>query len=373
VSSREAFNAGAGPADHSGVDDGAPSISTSRSSPRDLLKHMEPRWEPLPFFGVILVVFLGGLGWVVLRFIASPVLLSLMVPAMIYSIFALGVGFLIKQNGWVSFGHAVFYGLPAYATGIAFTNGIGSPEVAVVISLLATAAMAFLIALVIGRVSGIALGMLTLAIGQAFYELATKVRAFGGSDGLTVTTPASLFGLPGDVFLDRPSMFLISWGALLVVILGLELLIRSPFGKLTEAIRDNEERVRFLGYRTLVHQASIFAVSASVAAVAGVLSTLNNGFVSPDMLDWNSSGMALIMALLGGATRVWGPILGAVAYVVLRDYLGDATEHWLAIIGASLIVVVVTFPDGLSGLLLQAINHLSPGVPADSGKKGAVQ
>ncbi|MGH9205620.1 MAG: branched-chain amino acid ABC transporter permease, partial [Acidimicrobiales bacterium] len=285
------------------------------------------RWEPMPFFGVLLVLLLGAGGWAIIYFANSPVLLSLVVPAMTYAIFALAVGFLIKQNGWVSFGHAAFYGLPAYATAIAFTTGAVAPGVAVTGSLLATAALAFLLALVIGRTSGVALGMLTLAIGQAFYELATKVRALGGSDGLTVSNPETLFGLPGNVFLDRSSMFLVSWAALLAVMLGLELLVRSPFGKLTEAIRDNAERARFLGYRPLVHQASVFAISAFVAAVAGILAMLNAGFVSPDLLDWNSSGTALIMALLGGITRVWGPALGAIAYVVLRDYLGDATEH----------------------------------------------
>jgi branched-chain amino acid transport system permease protein len=333
-------------------------VDSTKTSGAATRAYIAERWEPFPFFGVVLVILIGAVCWVLVNFSSSPVMLSLLVPSMIFAIFALGVGFLIKQNGWVSFGHAAFFGLPAYATAIAFTDGGISPEIATIGSLFGTAVMAFLVALIVGRVSGIALGMLTLAIGQAFYELSTKLRAFGGSDGFTVSNPTALFGIPGEAFLNRSTMFVICWIALLVVILGLELLIRSPYGKLTEAIRDNEERVRFLGYGTLVHQSLIFAISALIVGVAGILSTLNNGFVSPDMLHWSSSGTALIMALLGGVTRVWGPVLGAIAYVALRDYLGEATEHWLAIVGMSLIVVVVAFPAGLTGLLLKAIERI---------------
>jgi branched-chain amino acid transport system permease protein len=154
-------------------------------------------------------------------------------------------------------------------------------------------------------------------------------------------------------------MFAVCWVTLFVVIIVLELVSRSPFGKLTEAIRDNDERIRFLGYRPLMPRVLIFVLSACVTAIAGVLSLLNNGFVSSDTLHWSTSGTALIMALLGGVTRVWGPILGAVAYILLRDYVGDATEHWLAVVGVSLIVVIVAFPEGLSGLLIQSIARVS--------------
>ena len=318
------------------------------------------RPEPFPYFGPAVVVVLGVIGWGIVHSATSPVLLSSVVPALISAIFATGVGFLIRQNGWVSFGHAAYFGLPAYAAGFAFNNGLFSPEVAVVGSVVGVGLLAFLIALVIGRTSGVALSMLTLAIGQAFYEWSTKERAVGGSDGLTVNAPASLFGLPGSAYFNRTSMFAICWGTLLVIIIVLELIAHSPFGKLTEAIRDNEERVRFLGYRTLIHRVTIFTISACVTAVAGILSLLNNGFISPDSLHWTKSGMALIMALLGGVARVWGPLLGAVVYFVLRDYVGDATEHWLAVVGTGLIVVIVGFPSGLSGLLVRITSGFPP-------------
>jgi branched-chain amino acid transport system permease protein len=328
------------------------------------------RRDPFPFFGIFLVLLIGAAGWNVVSRASSPVLLSAVVPATINAIFAMGVGFLIRQNGWVSFGHAAFFGLPAYVAGYAFNSGALPPEIALVASIVATGMTAFIIAVVIGRTSGVALSMVTLAIGQAFYEWSTKSRAVGGSDGMTVDMPASLFGLSGKLFVNRVSMFAVCWVTLFVVIIVLELVSRSPFGKLTEAIRDNDERIRFLGYRTLMPRALIFVLSACVTAIAGVLSLLNNGFVSSDTLHWSTSGTALIMALLGGVARVWGPILGAVAYILLRDYVGDATEHWQAIVGASLIVVIVAFPEGLSGLLLQTIARVSSVAGVLSRSKG---
>lgn len=326
--------------------------------------------DPFPFFGTFLVIIIGAVGWTIVNHASSPVLLSAMIPATINAIFAMGVGFLIRQNGWVSFGHAAFLGLPAYAVGYAFNTGVVSPETAIVGAVVATGILAFGIVTIIGRTSGIALSMLTLAIGQAFYEWSTKSRAVGGSDGLTVDMPSSVFGLSSGVFLTRTSMFVVCWAVLLAVIIILELISRSAFGKLTEAIRDNQERARFLGYRTLMPRAIIFVLSVLITAVAGVLSLLNNGFVSPDSLHWSASGMGLIMALLGGVTRVWGPILGAITYVLLQDYVGDAMEHWLAIVGASLIAVIVAFPEGLSGLLLKTIARASSLADRSTRSKG---
>lgn len=313
------------------------------------------RWEPMPYFSILLVVLFGVFGWIAISSGGSAVLLSAIIPATIYAIFATGVGFLIRQNGWVSFGHAVYFGMPAYLVGTAFASDVVSAEVAVIGAILVTGLSAFLIGLVIGRVSGIALSMLTLAIGQAFYEWAMRSRPVGGSDGLTVDVPDPLFGLPGDMFFDRLWMFAFCWVALLGVVVIVEAVTRSRFGTLTEAIRDNEERVRFLGYRTLVNRAAIYALSAGITGVAGVLLVISNGFISPDTLHWSTSGTGLVMALLGGFTRTWGPLIGAVTYMLLRNFVGDATEHWLAIIGAGLIVIIVIFPAGLSGLIMQAL------------------
>jgi branched-chain amino acid transport system permease protein len=126
---------------------------------------------------------------------------------------------------------------------------------------------------------------------------------------------------------------------------------REPFGRLTAAIRENEERARFIGYETTLPRVLILALSAFVVSVAGVLFTLYNIFVSPDVLHWSLSGSALIMAIIGGPQVTWGPTLGAIVYFFAKDLVGDLTEHWQGIIGLILIAVTLVLPAGLGGAL----------------------
>ena len=155
-------------------------------------------------------------------------------------------------------------------------------------------------------------------------------------------------------------MFVICWIVLVLVVFGLFLLVRSPFGQLTEAIRENEERARFLGYQTVVPRALTFAISALIGAIAGTLFALYNGFVSPESLHWSLSGSALIMAIVGGTRLLWGPALGAVVYFFFKDVAGDLTEHWPAMIGLMLIAVTVALPMGISGALTKLLDRIRP-------------
>jgi branched-chain amino acid transport system permease protein len=217
---------------------------------------------------------------------------------------------------------------------------------------LLTAGAAFVIGLVIVRVHGIAFGMLTLAVGQAVYEAATRLRGItGGNDGLSLRLPPHLFGLSLKTFQQPGGMLIVSWLVMVAVLALISVLGASRLGVLTEAIRDNEERVRFLGYRTLLPRAAMFAISAAVTAVGGVLFSLYNAFISPDTVHWTASGSALIMAILGGSGAFWGPVAGAFVYFFVKDLLSGYTAHWLSIIGMALIVTTVAFPAGLAGLL----------------------
>jgi branched-chain amino acid transport system permease protein len=146
-------------------------------------------------------------------------------------------------------------------------------------------------------------------------------------------------------------MFLLCWTVLVLVVLALALLLASRFGAITEAVRDNEERARFIGIRTLLPRAVVYALSATVAGIAGVLSALNTGFVSPESLHWSLSGVALMMVVVGGYKALWGPALGAVVYFLAKDILGDHATHWMAIFGVALITVIVFSPTGIAGLL----------------------
>lgn len=307
--------------------------------------------------GLIAAVVIGALA----VFFASDSLLSLFAQATIFAILALGVGVLLRQNGLVSFGHAAFYGVAGYVIGILMNNLGWSPEVAVIAAILGVSLFAFLLGFVVVRVPGIAFGMLTIAVGQSFYQAATTSRSLtGGADGLYIEWPSTIFGLSTDALVQPASMFILCWAALVLCIAVLTLLLSTRFGSVTEAVRDNEERARFIGIRTLLPRVIIFAISAMVTSVAGTLAAFNTGFISPESLHWSVSGTALMMVVIGGFRNLWGPAVGAVVFFLARDLIGELATHWLAIFGAALIIVIVFAPEGISGALLRAWRAMRP-------------
>jgi branched-chain amino acid transport system permease protein len=282
----------------------------------------------------------------------SNSLLGMFTQAVIYAIFALGVGVLLKQNGLVSFGHALYFGAAGYSMAVMLQLGWMPAEWAILVTLVGIGAASFLIGLVIVRVPGIAFGMLTLAIGQMAYLLAVRARGMtGGSDGMGIQWPNTLFGVSQSTLLKPSVLFLVSWVVLVLVTCVLVQLMRTRFGAITEAIRDNEERARFIGIRTVVPRAAVYALSAVVAGVAGLVSALNTGFVSPENLHWSVSAITLLMVVVGGVKSLAGPIVGAIVYFLFKDLLGEHATHSMAIFGAALIAVIVFSPDGLIGAL----------------------
>jgi len=295
-----------------------------------------------------------ALGAAVSLGISSGELLSLMTQATIYAVFALGVGLLLRQNGMVSFGHALFFGSAGYIVAILLQLKAVPAELALLIAVLGLTVFAFVVGLVIVRVPGIAFGMLTLAVGQMAYLAASRSRGLtGGADGMSVDWPSTLFGVSTSLLLQPAGMLMLSWSVLVLLFLGLALLLRGRFGGITEATRDNEERARFIGIETLLPRTAIYSLSAGVTSMAGVLAALNSGFVSPEDLHWSVSGAAVMMVVVGGTRVLWGPALGALVYFLAKDVLGEYAQHWLAIFGIALIVVTVFAPEGLSGILLR--------------------
>jgi len=295
----------------------------------------------------LLTLFGGAL---IAYFTPSNSVLGMLAQAVIYAIFALGVGVLLRQNGLVSFGHALYFGAAGYGMGVILSLNLMPAELAIPVVLVAIGVLAFLIGLVIVRVPGIAFGMLTLAIGQMAYLLATRARGItGGADGMNINWPQTLFGVPQAVLLKPAMLFMIAWVLMVVVTFILLCILKTRFGSITEAIRDNEERARFIGITTTVPRAAVYAMSAVVTGVAGLLSSLNTGFVSPENLHWSVSAITLLMVVVGGFKRPVGPIVGAVIYFLFKDLLGEYATHSMAIFGAALIAVIVFAPDGVTG------------------------
>lgn len=297
-------------------------------------------------------VALAVAGAVVPMLLDSPLLLTLLTQAVISAVLATSVGFLVRQNGLVSFGHAAFFGLAGYLMALSMAHQVVSIELSMVAAIVLPALLAFVLGLLFLRLVGVAFSMLTLAVAQAFHELFLHWRELAnGEDGMRVQVPGTIFGLDAAVFQNPQSMFIVCWVALMGVLVTLWILTRSHFGTLTLAIRENEERVRFIGYATNMPRALVYALSAAIGALSGVLFALYNGFVTPEVLHWGLSGEVLVMAIIGGTRQVWGPALGAAVFFFLKGSLGDVTEHWPAIMGSLLILVVVLMPGGLSSIV----------------------
>lgn len=301
-----------------------------------------------------------ALGVAIMLLMPSAKWLGMFTQAVIYAISALGVGVLLKQNGLVSFGHALYFGAAGYGVGVVLALGWMPAEWALLAVLVALAVAAFLIGLVIVRVPGIAFGMLTLAIGQMAFLLAARARGLtGGADGMNIAWPSTLFGVSQSVLLKPANLFMVSWVTMVVVTFVLLWILRTRFGAMTEAIRDNEERARFIGIRTTVPRALVYALSAVVTAIAGLLSSINSGFVSPENLHWSVSAITLLMVVVGGFKKPIGPIVGAIIYFLFKDLLGDYATHSMAIFGAALIAVIVFSPDGITGAAERALRRFA--------------
>jgi branched-chain amino acid transport system permease protein len=300
------------------------------------------------------VVLALAVGAVLPWLMPSRIALSLLAQALFDALLATSAGFLLLQNGRVSFGQAAFFGLGGYVTGVLISRQWAGMELSLFAALALPTTIAFLLGLVIARVTGVAHAMLTLAVGQALYELVFRWRELAkGDDGMSFELPRRVFGLPSQLLQDPAAMVVISWSALVLVLAGLTLFARSRIGQIAAAIRDNEERARFLGFSTLMPRALVYAIAAFVAAVAGVLQACYNGYIAPQMFHWSVSGFALIMSIVGGAKFIVGPAVGAIALFYIKDFAGQAAEYWPAIVGGILVVVTLTVPQGILGLMRQ--------------------
>ncbi len=266
---------------------------------------------------------------------------------------AMSLNFLLGFTGVLSFGHAAYFGLGAYGVGmsIKFLN-FGTPAgilVGVVVGTLA----AMLIGALIVKLRGVYFAMVTIAFGQVFYFIAFRWNAFtGGDDGLTGWKRQALdFGFTQVDLLGNDKAFYYLALALFAVSVGaMSLLLRSPFGRTLLAIRENEQRARFLGIPVERHIWISFVISCLFVSLAGTLYALLNNFTDPRALRWDQSGNFVIMAVLGGMRSFWGPLIGAAIFVVLQDYVSSHTANWMSFIGLFFVLVVLFFPRGVLGI-----------------------
>lgn len=269
--------------------------------------------------------------------------------AMVFGMAAASLNLALGYGGMVSFGHAAFLGLGAYAVGMLMDAGITNGYVQFALLLAVGAAAALVIGAICLRTSGLYFIMITLAFAQFFYYVGVGLKPYGGVDGFTFRGRSD-FGAWLDLGNDTVFYYFV-WAVLALSLLLIHRIIHARFGMALAGTRANERRMRSIGLPTYRYKLAAFVISGALCTVAGGLLADLTQFVSPDYMHWTRSGDLLIMAIMGGMSSVCGPVLGAIAYLLLEQGLGAVTEHWQAILGPILILVVLFARHGLMGLL----------------------
>jgi branched-chain amino acid transport system permease protein len=303
-------------------------------------------------------------------FAVAPLLLdeyrvTLLLPVFGYGVALLGLNLLFGYGGMVTFGHAMFVAIGAYAAGVTTTVlEIRSFEACLVLGVLAALAVVLPIGALCARYEKIFFGMLTLAFGMLFHSFLFKFYDLtGGDQGMRVARP-TLLGFEFDN-LDKTQLLTgpFYWYCLTLVALLTWLMwriVHSPFGLTLRAQRDNARKAEYLGVEVRRTRLVAFLVAAAYGAVGGAMLAIPTGLADPELAYWTQSGTLIFMTLLGGFTHFAGPLLGAFSYVLLQDSLMTLTPYWRFLLGAVLAVIVLVFPQGLMGLparLRQVMNR----------------
>ncbi|SDJ50008.1 ABC transporter permease [Natronorubrum texcoconense] len=305
----------------------------------------------------------------------STYAVTLMIEIIIWGLFALSLDFVMGYTGLVSLGHALFYGLGAYAVAITLLHVSQSAFVAIALAILISAAIAWFVGFLSIRVGGVYFAMITLAFAELFYNMLYRLDITGGSEGLFgISTYYGLAGIGidlgdiglfvGPVALTGQSLFYyIALGALVASFLLTRRMLNSPFGSVLKSIRENEQRATFIGYETTIYKRRAFVISGALAGLAGGLFTLNSGYATPSFAYWLHSGEVIVMVILGGMGTLYGPIIGAGVFFGLEEILTGFTGRWRLVLGTIFVLFVIFLPRGLVSLPAQ----LAPYVTGGSG------
>ena len=285
---------------------------------------------------------------------------SLASRMLIYAIAATSLNLALGYGGMVSFGHAAFFGAGAYTVGILAAEGVSSLWIAWPAAIAVAALAAWLIGAVSLRTRGVYFIMITLAFAQMVYYLFVSLKTYGGEDGLALrarSDPGFGLSLSGDL-----AWYYVVLALFATLLYGLHRLGRSRFGRVIEAIRENETRAEAIGFPVYRYQLACFVISGAAAGLAGALIANQSSYVSPSLLHWIQSGTLMIMVILGGVGTLWGGAIGAFVLLGLEHLISDYQLGWLErlapsyqdhaglAVGVVLLAVVLAAPHGLAGL-----------------------
>jgi branched-chain amino acid transport system permease protein len=307
-----------------------------------------------------IAIFLGlALVPAAATFGAHTYILDLVMRVMIFAIAALGLDLIVGYGALVSFGHAAFIGLGAYAVGILASHGVNEAFVSLPVALVAATLFAAGTGALSLHTQGVYFIMITLAFGQMAFFTASSLAPYGGDDGLTIHTRNAIAGFP--VLASNRVFFYVVLLCLFACYLVCRALVVSRFGRVLRGARENPVRLAAIGFDVYQFRLIAYAISGALGGLSGFLLANATEFVSPAYMSWPRSGELIIMILLGGIGRLHGAIIGAAVFILLEEWLSGLTEHWKMIFGPFLVVVVLFARGGLIGAWSKVAASLRPG------------
>lgn len=276
-------------------------------------------------------------------------LLSLLTKAMLLAIAAVSLDLLVGHGGMVSFGHAAFIGLGAYATGIGLEEGLFYAPALLALSVALCAAFALLTGAVSLRTSGVQFIMITLAFGQMAFFTLSSLAQYGGDDGLTLWSLPEFHGL--NVFRNGGGLYFVTLATLVGAWWLVNRIAASRFGRVLRAAKENPTRVSVMGFDVYRYRLAAYVIAGVIAGVSGFLYACQAEFVSPASAAWQRSGELLAVVILGGLGTRMGAVLGAFFFVLVEEALSQVVTDWRLIFGPLLVLIVLFAPGGLAGLI----------------------
>ena len=325
-------------------------------------------------FIILITLFLAG---AFMPAVLKQYHLNMLTEIIIFSLYAVSYNLLLGYAGLLSFGHAMFFGLGAFMTAVAIIHIPGlSLWNAVLIGLVATIVAGFVIGSLLLRTKGAYFALLTLAFNSLFYAVATKWHSVtGGDDGLSITRPDLSLGFTSISIAKLTNFYYLTLIVIGAAIVFCWYFTHTAMGKTVLLMRENEERMKFLGYNTNISRLLLFTFTGAVAGLAGAFYTLHFQFVSISAISVDMTTTVLLMTFVGGTKTFWGPILGALVYTILQNYLSNITDRWPLFMGFIFVFMVLFLPGGLSEVMMNIRQRLfgkkdPNGTPSTVTKEG---
>jgi branched-chain amino acid transport system permease protein len=275
--------------------------------------------------------------------------LTLFTRIVIFALAAASLNLIMGYGGMMSFGHAAYLGIGGYAVGILAHEGIGSGFIQWPVAIAVSALFALAVGALSLRTRGVYFIMITLAFAQMAYYVASGLARYGGDDGLTIYKRSDFGGLLN--LSGRVQFYYLCLACLFGGVYLIWRIVNSRFGLVVQGLRSNEARMQAIGFPATRYRLVCLVISGMMCGLAGALLANNTDFVSPASMYWTRSGDLMVMVILGGMGSLFGPVIGAIAYLLLEELLSQITEYWAMIMGPMLLLIVLFGRGGIMGML----------------------